>query len=58
MQNDDVAPWTPCEDCDEYWCNIHQEHVFECDCPGIDEWVVDPYSPPSKNVPGPASEEW
>jgi hypothetical protein len=55
MQNEDVPPWTPCPDCDEYWCNIHQEHAADCDCPPLDEWETDPYSPPSANVLGPAA---
>lgn len=40
-----VAPWEPCECCEEFWCNIHGMHVFECDCPPIDEWERDPYEP-------------
>jgi hypothetical protein len=51
---DDIAPWTPCEDCDEYWCNIHLEHAFECECPPLEEWSTDPYSPPSEGIAGPA----
>ena len=35
--------WVPC-DCDEFWCTIHQQHVYECDCPSIDQWDVDPYA--------------
>jgi DNA (cytosine-5)-methyltransferase 1 len=34
-----VPAWQPCEMCDEFICNIHHEHAFECDCPPIDEWV-------------------
>jgi hypothetical protein len=49
-----MTPWTPCEDCDEYWCNIHEEHAFECPCPPVEEWSADPYSPPSEESPGPA----
>ena len=36
--------WEPCECCDEFKCNIHGAHVFECECPPIDEWDTDPYS--------------
>ncbi len=36
--------WVPCNCCDEFWCSIHSLHAFECDCPEIDEWDVDPYS--------------
>ena len=43
-----VPAWRPCECCDEYMCDIHGEHVHDCDCPGIDEWAehdVWPYGP-------------
>lgn len=36
--------WVPCKCCDEFWCNLHRRHAFECDCPPIEEWTVDPYS--------------
>jgi DNA (cytosine-5)-methyltransferase 1 len=38
--------WQPCECCDEFFCNIHGMHAFECDCPPVDEWDTDPYSDP------------
>jgi hypothetical protein len=34
--------WVPCV-CDEWFCLIHRLHVFECDCPPIEDWAVDPY---------------
>lgn len=36
--------WQLCEDCGEFWCNIHGEHAFECPCPAIEEWDTDPYT--------------
>lgn len=39
--------WTPCEDCDDFWCNYHDKHTYDCDCPTIDEFCeidFDPYS--------------
>lgn len=36
--------WEPCDGCDEFWCNIHEMHAFECPCPPIEEWDSDPYS--------------
>jgi hypothetical protein len=43
-----LAAWTPCPDCDEFWCNIHHQHAFECACPAIEDWgETDPYSPGS-----------
>ena len=38
-----VAPWTLCDCCEDYWCNIHGAHAYDCDCPPIDEWNTDPY---------------
>lgn len=38
------AAWEPCECCDEFVCNIHGMHAFECECPAIDEWRTDPYA--------------
>lgn len=35
--------WIPC-DCGEFWCRIHNQHAFECDCPSTEEWEIDPYS--------------
>ena len=41
-----LTPWEPCECCDEFGCNIHQAHAFECDCPAIEDWEdLDPYAP-------------
>lgn len=33
--------WEPCPDCDEFICNLHQKHAFECDCPGVETWIGD-----------------
>ena len=38
-----IPAWVPCDDCEEYWCNWHNCHASECDCPPIDEWESDPY---------------
>lgn len=35
--------WVECPDCGEFWCNLHQMHTGECDCPEIDEMDFDPY---------------
>lgn len=36
--------WIPCpEECGDFWCNIHQQHTGDCECPPIDEWENDPY---------------
>lgn len=36
--------WVACDSCDEFWCGLHGAHVFECDCPDIEEMIhlVDP----------------
>lgn len=39
-----MIPWVKCDFCEDYWCSFHLTHVFECDCPHVDEWVGDPYS--------------
>ena len=47
--------WIPCDACQDWWCLIHDAHVFECPCPPLDEWAEDPYlerpvqDPPSDN---------
>lgn len=37
--------WVECPDCEDYWCRIHGEHVYECPCPSVDEWVEDDMNP-------------
>src|SRR5262245_2841125 len=40
-----LATWVPCpHKCGEFLCTIHQCHVFECECPPIEEWTIDPYA--------------
>ena len=34
--------WIKCH-CEEWWCTIHNMHVFECPCPPVDKWKTDPY---------------
>lgn len=39
-----MPAWIPCpEECGDFWCNIHNTHTGECECPPIDEWETDPY---------------
>jgi hypothetical protein len=38
--------WRRCPDCDDWWCMIHMMHVYECPCPGLEDWLetgIDPY---------------
>ena len=47
--------WVECpEECGDYWCNIHEQHTGDCDCPPIDEWVTDPYG---MQIEGPAANQ-
>lgn len=44
--------WIECDMCEEWWCSLHDSHVFDCICPGIEELVefgVDPYSTPKSD---------
>jgi hypothetical protein len=42
--------WGQCAMCDEYYCEIHREHVAECSCPGIDVWSESPHCPYDSEV--------
>lgn len=37
-----VKWWTPCDNCEELWCIRHGQHVFECDCPELEEILENP----------------
>jgi hypothetical protein len=30
--NNDKPCWTPCDICDDYICNIHEMHAYDCLC--------------------------
>jgi hypothetical protein len=32
-----AADCKACPDCEEPWCDIHQQHYFECPCVGPDD---------------------
>lgn len=49
--------WAPCPDCDEYWCNLHHMHAFECDCPPVEYWLCNPYLSVLNSVPIPYQEQ-
>ena len=39
--------WFKCEACDDYYCSLHDEHVFECLCPEYEDCLeqgFDPYN--------------
>lgn len=38
MQDQDPylnGTWVPCPDCEDWYCRKHEEHVADCDCPGL-----------------------
>ncbi len=39
-----VPAWIPCPHCESFWCTLHGVHVYDCPCPPIEEWDIDPYS--------------
>jgi hypothetical protein len=38
-----TAAWVPCPCCEDYLCLIHNQHVYNCPCPPIEEWKENPY---------------
>jgi hypothetical protein len=64
------AAWVPCDDCDDFFCSIHKEHVADCACPGIEAWAkrnIDPYTDGGRwdnqtasgqNKLGPSDDRW
>lgn len=40
-----VACWTKCECCDDYICNIHGTHAYDCDCEAIEWWMENGMNP-------------
>lgn len=48
--------WIPCPGgCGEFWCTVHETHAWECICPPVEDWPLDPYSeggPPQDGAAG------
>jgi DNA (cytosine-5)-methyltransferase 1 len=40
-----VPVWQRCACCEDYWCNIHHMHAYDCDCPPVEEFEKYPYEP-------------
>lgn len=40
-KRDELVPWVRCRDCDDFFCQVHHEHVFDCTCPEVDDWVAE-----------------
>ncbi len=34
-----LTPWEKCSQCEEFWCNLHDQHASACDCPSIEHWL-------------------
>lgn len=43
-----AAPWSPCPNCENYWCEIHKMHAHDCPCPPVEEWETSPYNDPTR----------
>ena len=44
---DGMPLWIECDMCEDFWCTLHDAHVWECPCPEIDmfaEFDVCPYT--------------
>jgi len=41
-KNDLKIKWILCESCEDWFCIIHNTHVYECDCLPIEDWIYDP----------------
>jgi hypothetical protein len=26
--------------CEDYWCTLHEKHVYDCECPSLDEELL------------------
>ena len=45
--NYDKPCWTPCDMCEDYICNIHEMHAYDCLCEPVEWWYendMDPYT--------------
>ena len=40
-----VPVWQRCDCCEDYWCNLHHMHAYDCDCPPVEEFERYPYEP-------------
>ena len=46
------AAWIRCPSCEDFWCTIHRQHVYDCACPPIEEWMSrDPYASGGRRPP-------
>jgi len=34
--------WVLCEACEDWYCTLHDLHVWECDCLPVEEWRYHP----------------
>lgn len=43
MSDPNGPAWVRCDGCEDQWCVYHQQHAFECACPPVEDWTVEPY---------------
>lgn len=36
--------WVRCDGCEDWYCTRHDAHVYDCECPEIQDWDTDPYT--------------
>jgi len=37
--------WFRCEACEDYYCALHDMHVFECPCPNYEDCLDEGFDP-------------
>lgn len=47
-----VPCWVRCPLCDDFWCEKHRKHVYDCRCPSIEVWAKAGVSPYKVSKPG------
>jgi hypothetical protein len=51
MTDSHSATWVQCPLCEDWWCQLHNEHVYECDCPPLEDLLpADPYDDPPEVI--------
>ena len=45
MSSIPITQWVRCELCEDFYCSLHDQHAFECDCPSLDDFIAQGYDP-------------
>jgi hypothetical protein len=40
MDNPYESRWIVCDLCEDYWCTLHEKHAYDCDCPSLEEELI------------------